>query len=199
FPTRVVAQARAEAQARHDPLTGLPNRAAFEAALDVACRRLEKYGERFAVLYIDLDDFKIVNDQHGHQAGDQVLKQMAGRLSLCVREADLLARLGGDEFVMIARGLSSPADAAALAERLSEAFEGVFTLESGSLECRASVGVAMAPADGATPQALVSRADAALYAAKAERNGAFHLVAHGENLEVRDRRALAQDIKGALK
>ena len=199
FATRVVAQARAEAQARHDPLTGLPNRAAFEAALDVACRRLEKYGERFAVLYIDLDDFKIVNDQHGHQAGDQVLKQMAGRLSLCVREADLLARLGGDEFVMIARGLSSPADAAALAERLSEAFEGVFTLESGSLECRASVGVAMAPADGATPQALVSRADAALYAAKAERNGAFHLVAHGENLEVRDRRALAQDIKGALK
>lgn len=199
FAARVVAQARAESQARHDPLTGLPNRVAFETALDAACQRLEKYGERFAVLYIDLDDFKIVNDRHGHQAGDQLLKQMAGRLSLCLREADLLARLGGDEFVMIARGVSSSADAAALADRLSEAFEGVFTLESGSLECRASVGVAMAPADGATPAALVNRADAALYGAKAERNGTFHLGAHGENLEVRDRRALAQDIKGAMK
>jgi len=199
FASRVVAQARAETQARHDPLTGLPNRIAFEGALENACQRLEKYGERFAVLYIDLDDFKLVNDRHGHQAGDQLLKQMAGRLSLCLREADMLARLGGDEFVMIARGLSSSTDAATLADRLAEAFDGAFMLESGSLECRASVGVALAPTDGATPSALISRADSALYAAKRERDGAFHLFAHGENREVKDRRALAQDMKGALK
>ncbi|MCB1540812.1 MAG: EAL domain-containing protein [Rhodoblastus sp.] len=198
FATRVIAQARAEALARHDPLTGLPNRVAFESALDSACQRLERYGERFALLYIDLDDFKVVNDRYGHQAGDQLLKQMAGRLSVCLREVDMLARLGGDEFVMIARGLSSSADAATLADRLAEAFDGAFTLEGGSLECRASVGVALAPTDGATPNALINRADAALYAAKRERNGAFHLFAHGEHREVIDRRALAQDIKGAL-
>ncbi|MFT4096388.1 MAG: EAL domain-containing protein [Rhodoblastus sp.] len=199
FAIRVLAQARAETQARHDPLTGLPNRVAFEGALEATCQRLEKYGERFAVLYIDLDDFKIVNDRFGHQAGDQLLKQMAGRLSLCLREGDMLARLGGDEFVMIARALASPADAAALADRLDEAFEGLFTLEAASLECRASVGVALAPADGATPKELVSHADAALYAAKRERNGAFHLFAHGGNREVSDRRALAHDMKDALK
>ena len=85
FATRVIAQARAEALARHDPLTGLPNRVAFESALFTACQRLEKYGERFALLYIDLDDFKVVNDRYGHQAGDQLLKQMAGRLSVCLR------------------------------------------------------------------------------------------------------------------
>lgn len=198
FAIRVVAQARAESQARHDPLTGLPNRVAFESALEAACQRLEKYGERFALLYIDLDDFKEVNDRHGHQAGDQLLKQMAGRLSVCLREADLLARLGGDEFVMIARGVSATTDAAVLADRLAEAFERAFTLEGGSLDCRASVGVALAPTDGATPSALLSRADAALYAAKRERNGAFHLFAHGGNSEVRDQRALAQDMKGAL-
>jgi len=199
FAVRVVAQVRAETQARHDPLTGLPNRIAFEDALDAACQRLERYGERFGVLYIDLDDFKIVNDRFGHQAGDQLLKQMAARLSVCLREADLLARLGGDEFVMLARGLASTIDAAALADRLSDAFDGVFTLEGGSLECRASVGVALAPADGATPAALISRADTALYTAKRERNGAFHLFAHGGNQEVSDRRALAQDMRGALK
>ena len=199
FAVRVVAQARAEMQARHDPLTGLPNRVAFEAALESACHRLERYGERFALLYIDLDDFKMVNDRHGHLAGDQLLKQMAGRLSLCLREADMLARLGGDEFVMIARGLSSPTDAAVLADRLSEAFEGAFTLEGGALECRASVGVALAPIDGATPHTLVRRADSALYKAKRERNGAVRLSAHGGDREFSDRRALAQDMKGALK
>ena len=199
FAARVVAQAHAEALARHDPLTGLPNRVAFESALDTACQRLDKYGERFALLYIDLDDFKVVNDRYGHQAGDQLLKQMAGRLSVCLREVDMLARLGGDEFVMIARGLSSSADAATLADRLAEAFDGAFTLEGGNLECRASVGVALAPTDGATPNALINRADAALYAAKRERNGAFHLFAHGEHREVIDRRALAQDMKGALR
>lgn len=199
FAVRVVAQVRAEARARHDPLTGLPNRTAFEAALEVACARLERYGERFALLYIDLDDFKLVNDRFGHHAGDLLLKQMAGRLSVSLRDNDMLARLGGDEFVMLARGVGDPASAATIADRLGQAFDAAFLLDRESVACGASVGVALAPTDGATPNALLSRADSALYKAKRDRAEASRLYHSGDDQAVRDRRLLSQDLTGALR
>ncbi|MFV0281048.1 MAG: putative bifunctional diguanylate cyclase/phosphodiesterase [Rhodoblastus sp.] len=205
FVNRTLAQINAETRAHHDPLTGLPNRVVFENALEAACRRLDHYGERFALFYIDLDDFKIVNDSYGHQAGDQLLKQMAGRFSLCLRETDVLARIGGDEFVMIARGLGTEVDAAALVDRLMQAIAAPFALESGSIECSVSIGAALAPANGTSPPELVAHADAALYEAKHERDGArhardggFHLHAPSDNRDMSDRRALARDMKGAL-
>ena len=106
---RVIAQAQAEKAARHDALTGLPNRAAFETALNQAFARLERRGERFALLYFDLDDFKRVNDRLGHYAGDQLLQQVAGRLTVGLRARDIVARLGGDEFVLLAASVSTQA------------------------------------------------------------------------------------------
>ena len=198
FARRVVAQAFAESAARHDPLTGLPNRTAFNAELAEAYRRLDRYGEKFALLYIDLDDFKAVNDRLGHLAGDQLLLQMAGRLAGKLRDKDILCRLGGDEFVLLARGLSDAHDASAMAAALALVFDPPFVLDGGSAYCRASVGVALAPADGDTPAALVAHADAALYMAKRDRAFRAHLYRAGEDIETRDRRALAADMKGAL-
>lgn len=198
FSARVMAQARAEMEARHDPLTGLPNRTAFNAALQEAYRRLDRYGEKFALFYIDLDDFKCVNDRLGHQAGDQLLQQMAGRLAGNLRANDLLTRLGGDEFVILARGVGDGQSAAALANDLAKCFEAPFILEGGSADCRASIGIALAPTDGSHPSSLLSHADAALYKAKRDRTATPHLYHHGEDREVGERRTLAQEMKGAL-
>jgi diguanylate cyclase (GGDEF)-like protein len=198
FADRVVAQTQAEAAARHDALTGLPNRAAFEAALDKAFNRLALYGERFALLYFDLDDFKRVNDRLGHQAGDQLLRQIAGRLGGAIGERDTVARLGGDEFVLLALGVGDSLGAARRADAMAQCFDTPFNLEGTPVDCRPSIGIALAPADGADPAALLGHADAALYRAKRAPNKAAPYRRVGEDRAAHDRRELAHDLLGAV-
>jgi diguanylate cyclase (GGDEF)-like protein len=198
FADRVVAQLRAETAAQHDALTGLPNRPAFEAALNKAFERLARYGERFALLYFDLDHFKRVNDRLGHDAGDQLLRQVAGRLAGAVGERETVARLGGDEFVLLARGSRDALSAAQRADQMAQCFDAPFTLDGTAVDCRPSIGVALAPSDGPDPASLLRVADAALYKAKRSRNKGAHFYRAAEDRAAGDRRELAHDLQGAL-
>jgi len=196
FVDKVVAQIRAESAARHDPLTGLPNRAAFNAALEEAFDRFARYGERFALLYIDLDDFKVVNDRWGHQAGDQLLRLAANRLSDALDERGMLARLGGDEFAMIVRGVFDATQTSHLAVDIGCRFDATFALDAGLAHCGASVGAALAPTDGADAESLLRAADSALHLAK---RGAKDIgPATPDHRHTRHRRELTQDMKAAL-
>ncbi|MDE2007101.1 MAG: EAL domain-containing protein, partial [Rhodospirillales bacterium] len=155
--------------ARHDPLTGLANRLLFEEHLALALARAERHGKPLAVCLLDLDDFKPINDHWGHAAGDGVLREVARLLSEALRRSDLVARLGGDEFVLALEDLGSVAALPGLLGRLSAAMEVPIALPDGEAALRCSVGVALFPEDGTDPDLLLRRADAALYAAKAEK------------------------------
>jgi diguanylate cyclase len=198
FADRVVAQIQAETAARHDALTGLPNRPAFTAALDKAFNRLALHDERFALLYFDLDDFKRVNDRLGHQAGDQLLRQIAGRLGGAIGDLDMVARLGGDEFVLLALGVVDARGAARRADEMAQCFEAPFNLEGTPVDCRPSIGIALAPSDGADPVSLLGHADAALYKAKRDRNKTARVYRAVEDRAAHDRRELAHDLLGAV-
>lgn len=199
FADRVVAQARAEAAALHDPLTGLPNRSAFESALRSAFDRLEHYGERFSLFCLDLDSFKGINDRLGHQAGDQLLRQVAGRLAGAVRAGETIARVGGDEFVMIVRGGSDSNDAEHRADDMANCFDAPFVLDRATVLCRASIGIAQAPSDGAESSTLLGCADAALYKAKRESGQtSAHFFDAAEDTKAQGQRELAHDLMAAV-
>lgn len=151
--------------ARHDPLTGLPNRGVLRDELD---RRLtaEAPTTPFALLCIDLDRFKPVNDQLGHAAGDDLLEQVGRRLRGCVREFDLVARMGGDEFAIILDTLGSADDAVQLADRIVRILSEPFTIREQSVAVGASIGLAFAPQHGSDTMTLMQNADLALYRAK---------------------------------
>jgi diguanylate cyclase (GGDEF)-like protein/PAS domain S-box-containing protein len=168
---RKEAEMRLAHMALHDPLTGLPNRRALADALDRAIARARRTGLPLAVLALDLDGFKAVNDRHGHPAGDATLLQVAARLQQTIRRSDLVARLGGDEFAVIATDLNGPAPIVRLARRLGAALRVPIHLEDAVAEIDVSIGVAFYPGDGETTEQLLARADAALYAAKRERTG----------------------------
>ena len=172
----VTERKRAEAQivhlAHHDPLTGLANRLLFRERLQEALTRI---GDRqaLALHYLDLDQFKCVNDALGHAVGDRLLMQAAERLRRCVRERDSVVRLGGDEFAVIQTDLPHPESAASLAERLIHTLSQPYQLGGEMAVVGASVGIALAPADGTTPDELTRHADTALYRAKAEGRGVY--------------------------
>lgn len=154
--------------ARHDGLTGLPNRKSFDHELALALAT----ADRLAVLFVDLDDFKRVNDTLGHACGDELLGVAARRLARALRERDLLARWGGDEFVVLLREVHGGDEAIAIARRLHAALAGRVDIAGHALQLRASVGVAVYPDDGADAAALLGRADAELYRVKSgSRNG----------------------------
>ena len=152
--------------ALHDPLTGLPNRRALAEALDRAVARAERSGLALAVLALDLDGFKAVNDHHGHPAGDAALVEVGARLRRIVRRSDIVARLGGDEFAVIAGELKGPNPVVRLARRIRSVLAEPLTLPSGRARVGVSIGVAFYPGDGDRPDLLLSRSDRALYAAK---------------------------------
>jgi diguanylate cyclase (GGDEF)-like protein len=163
---RKATEARIEQMARFDELTGLANRFEFNTQLVEAFSRQERTGETFALLYIDLDGFKQVNDNLGHDIGDRVLVQTAARLKSAIRHNDLLARFGGDEFVLILPA-TDVATVRMIAQRMIEAMDRAFELDTKTVYVTASIGIALAPVDGATPADLLRHADTALYKAKA--------------------------------
>jgi diguanylate cyclase (GGDEF)-like protein len=183
--------------ARHDHLTDLPNRVFFREELDKNLRRLRD-GQKFAILCIDLDRFKSVNDSMGHSIGDKLLNLVSARLANCVKEHDFVARLGGDEFAIIQTNVSrleaSGALAGCIIERLSEPYE----VDGQQLDIGASIGLAIAPTDGANADQLLKNADLAMYRAKGDGRGSYCFFESEMDASIQARRALELDLRGAL-
>jgi diguanylate cyclase (GGDEF)-like protein len=152
-------------QAMHDCLTGLPNRILLYDRITRALGAARRYGTRTALLFVDLDGFKAVNDARGHEAGDRLLVEVAARLRCAVRPSDTVARLGGDEFVVLCERLDDADQAFTVADRLLEVLREPLAAGAGTVSISASVGIAF-PEPGEQPDALVGRADGAMYVAK---------------------------------
>ncbi len=194
-------QHRAAAQiahlAHHDALTGLANRILFRTRLDDAVARARR-GEGFAVLCIDLDHFKDVNDSLGHPVGDLLLQAVTQRLRAAVRETDTIARLGGDEFAVVQTNVTWPSDASALAQRLVEALGAAYELDGHNVSIGASIGVSLAPDDGLDADQLLRNADLALYRGKADGRGCVRFYETEMNARALLRRSLQLDLQRAL-
>jgi diguanylate cyclase (GGDEF)-like protein len=154
-----------------DQLTDIYNRFSLEKQLDRLIEGERQEDSSFGLIYIDLNDFKLVNDQYGHSAGDQYLQEAARRMNAQLRPGDMLARLGGDEFAAIVPVVRSRADVAEIAARLEHCFEKPFELEECTIRGSTSVGIALYPDDGGDRESLLSAADAAMYVAKNTRHG----------------------------
>ena len=188
---------RAQRMVLHDPLTGLPNRVLFLERLDHAVRRSRRSGHTVAVLFADLDRFKLVNDVYGHRAGDELLVAVAQRLAAVLRPGDTLARLAGDEFVILCEGLDTPARADAIAARIGAAFTAPFRLEVAEIDVTASVGIALLGRDDQRPEDLLQDADMAMYQAK-RRGGARHqIIDLSEKRRTLHQVNLERDLRGA--
>jgi diguanylate cyclase (GGDEF)-like protein/PAS domain S-box-containing protein len=161
------AEARVHHMAYHDSLTGLPNRALLSDRLDRAMLAAQRFERKLAVMFIDLDRFKTINDSLGHMTGDQLLKEVASRLCRAVRASDTVARLGGDEFVVLVPGIRTPEEAGQVAEKIIEALSEGFPLEGRNLHITPSIGISVYPDDGNDVEALMRNADSAMYHAKA--------------------------------
>jgi diguanylate cyclase (GGDEF)-like protein len=183
--------------ARHDALTDLPNRVLLRERLAHALAELPR-DKRLAVLYLDLDHFKGVNDTLGHQIGDELLKAMAACLRNCVRETDTVARVGGDEFAVIHTGIEQPNDAAILARRICEAVKEPCELHGHAVIVDTSIGIALAPGDGTDPTELLKNADMALYRAKADGRGTYRFFEPAMDARMKARRTLELALRVAL-
>lgn len=193
------AEDRIAYMAHHDPLTDLPNRSAFNEHLAATFERVVASKESFAVLGLDLDRFKEVNDVFGHAIGDALLCEVARRLqAVAVADGAFLARLGGDEFTLIAAEGPHPASAEALAERLQAALAGDIEIQGQQVRIGLSVGVAIFPTDAADAESLLRNADAALYRAKAEGRGTVRFFDRDMDARLRERRSLQHDLRLAV-
>ncbi|MBQ0821510.1 GGDEF domain-containing protein [Microvirga sp. HBU67558] len=167
-------------RAAHDDLTGLPNRAVFRKCLMEASEKFERDGQKYAVLALDLDGFKHVNDAHGHATGDDLLRQFADRMRHALREGNVVARLGGDEFAVLQRPVAEPDAAVRLAECLIAEISRPYGIEGRTIAINVSVGIAMAPECG-DGEALLRAADAASYEAKRAGKGLYRLASPGRH------------------
>ncbi|QQS53374.1 MAG: EAL domain-containing protein [Candidatus Competibacteraceae bacterium] len=163
---RKEAESQARYLAQHDSLTGLPNRTLFADRISQALLRAQRGGDKAAILFLDLDRFKEVNDTLGHKIGDQLLQQVASRLADTVRQSDTVARMGGDEFTVLLEGLSDREQAGALARKLRSLFGQPIPTDAGELFATPSIGISIYPDDDSTAEGLIRRADSAMYHAK---------------------------------
>ncbi|GFK94124.1 putative signaling protein [Fundidesulfovibrio magnetotacticus] len=187
-----------ERMAFHDTLTGLPNRANLDERLRQTLGHAARHGGAFSLLFLDLDNFKAVNDSLGHDVGDALLAILAARLRNVLRAEDTLARQGGDEFIILAPDADTPDKAANLAQRVASAMRKSVPLQGYDIPCSASVGIAMYPQDGVTPQDLIKHADMAMYRAKSQGGGASRFFATGMDLQARKRLSLETRLHKAL-
>jgi diguanylate cyclase (GGDEF)-like protein len=194
---RRLAEAEASTLARHDPLTGIANRRLFGEQLERHVANARRNNLPLAVFIIDLNRFKAVNDVHGHAAGDRLLVAVAARLQQIARKEDTVARLGGDEFGLVL-GEADKTAALRVAIRMSAAVEEPFRLGDYDVEISASIGIALYPEDAADTAGLVSRADLAMYRAKASRTNAYAFFDSAVDEALRDREVLQRDLKMAI-
>jgi diguanylate cyclase (GGDEF)-like protein len=191
------AEERIVHMARHDALTDLPNRMMLRERLDHELKRVKR-GECLAVLCLDLDHFKSVNDTLGHPIGDELLKVVAERLRRCTREPDTIARLGGDEFAIIMTGMAKPTDAVALAKRIRESITKPYLLDGHQIVADISIGISLAPIDGSEADQLLKNADMALYGAKGDGRGTYRFFEPEMDAKMKARRELDMDLRNAL-
>lgn len=159
--------------AYHDKLTNLPNRELFHDRLKQAILKAKRHGHRVAVLFVDLDRFKPINDSLGHTAGDWLLRGVAKRLRKCIRETDSVARLGGDEFTIVVEHITQMQDAAKVAQKLLDHLSAPFAVEGNEIKVTASIGISLYPDDGSHMNSLIKNADIAMYRAKREGNNIY--------------------------
>ena len=184
--------------AHHDNLTGLPNRSLLLERLQQELAHARRNGHQLALLFLDLDRFKSVNDALGHEGGDQLLRVAAERLSACVRECDTVARLGGDEFVVLLTELNNAQPIAKLAGQMLSVLSQAFLINASECFISASIGVSVFPADGTAADELLKHADMAMYRAKAAGRSRFVFFEEGMNLEQRERALLERELRLAI-
>ncbi|SDV50716.1 putative bifunctional diguanylate cyclase/phosphodiesterase [Chitinasiproducens palmae] len=195
---RLDAERHVRELAYQDPLTGLPNRRQFEEALELAAAAPPAAGSVHALLMLDLNGFKYVNDVYGHDAGDAVLMGVAQRLRATLRDAQLAARLGGDEFVLLARDLLGPEAASSIALRILQALAQPIVVDGIAHTIGTGIGIALLPADASSGEEAMRKADVALYRAKAERRPAWRFFEEDMDRMVRERKRLEDALKTAL-
>jgi diguanylate cyclase (GGDEF)-like protein len=191
------AEERIVHMARHDALTDLPNRTMLRECLEYELKRVKR-GQSLAMLCLDLDHFKSVNDTLGHPVGDELLKVVAERLRGCTRAPDTIARLGGDEFAIVMTGVEDPSDAAALAKRIRESITRPYYIDGHQIIADISIGISVAPVDAVEPDLLLKNADMALYGAKADGRGAYRFFEPEMDSRMKARRELDMDLRKAL-
>lgn len=192
------AEMRLAFMAHHDGLTGLPNRNSLRKRLDELLIQTRRTGEKIAVLFVGIDNFKAVNDTLGHAVGDKLLRGVARRLRSTLREEDPLARLNSDEFAVIQTGIKRPEDIVLLAKRLLHAIAEPYLLQGHSVVVGASIGIAVAPGDGDDSEKLLMNADMALSRAKKDTRGTFSFFEVGMDARAQARRKIETDLRAAL-
>lgn len=184
--------------AHHDALTSLPNRLLFSDRLTSSLSKARRAKKMLAVMFLDLDRFKLINDSLGHSMGDLLLKRVAERLTWSIREADTIARMGGDEFTVIVDDIATSDDAATLAQRILEALSQPFQFDNGELFVTASIGISIFPADGTDAETLVRNADIAMYRAKDQGCNTFCLFTDSLNTAALEQMTLESNLRKAL-
>nr|WKF55823.1 putative signaling protein [Paraburkholderia busanensis] len=195
---RRLAEERLSYLATHDALTGLPNRTLFSERLEHAMARAQRAGKRVAVMFVDLDRFKLINDTLGHGIGDETLKVIAGRLRHGVRETDTVARLGGDEFTIVAEDIEDIRDVGRIAQSLLEVIGRPVSVGAQSVFVTPSIGISMFPDDGADPKQLLMQADRAMYEAKEVGKNNFQFFAATMTSSAKERIVLEGELREAL-
>jgi diguanylate cyclase (GGDEF)-like protein/PAS domain S-box-containing protein len=185
-------------RAHHDALTDLPNRVLFYDRLAQAISLAERQGKQLAVMFVDLDHFKKINDSLGHDVGDKLLRSVAERLKACVRRSDTIGRLGGDEFVVLLSQVEHSEDAAISARKALRALTAPHTIDGKSLDLNVSIGVSTYPSDGQDAESLLNRADNAMYEAKQRGRNNYQFFRHEMHARLADRQSLEADLRCAL-
>jgi diguanylate cyclase (GGDEF)-like protein len=198
YLVRTQAEEAVKFMAMHDVLTRLPNRAMFAERLAGAIANAERHGRTLAVLFIDLDKFKVINDTLGHEAGDYVLGEASRRLTESLRAGDTVARLGGDEFVVLLEEVLDPVYVGSVSQKLIDTLAAPFTIGDREYRVTASIGVSAYPADGADPETLLKTADAAMYRAKEKGRNAFEFYSSQLSNDAIERLSLESGLRRAL-
>jgi diguanylate cyclase (GGDEF)-like protein len=195
---RKMAEQRVAHMAHHDALTGLPNRVLLRDRIQQAIAQAHRAGTQLAVLFLDLDRFKTINDSLGHQLGDRLLQSVASRILVCVREGDTVSRVGGDEFVIVIPGIESAVDASSVASKILEVLASAFHLQGNDLHVAASIGISLYPSDGADAETLMRNADTAMYHAKDTGRANYQFFTQHMNVAAQQRLQLENSLRRAL-